>query len=87
MVRKENNNLDRVFMDDGVTSTGLYTFKFLIRGKPWLLSIDDQTPYDNSGGVPPLYADGSSLIWVPLLEKAWAKVKGTYKQYENYPSH
>jgi len=68
-----------VLQDSEVSSTGLYTYKFLIRGKPWLFSSDDQLPYDNSGLTPPLYADPSSEIWVALLEKAWAKAKGTWK--------
>eukprot|EP00355_Strombidium_rassoulzadegani_P002025 CAMPEP_0168607688 /NCGR_PEP_ID=MMETSP0449_2-20121227/195_1 /TAXON_ID=1082188 /ORGANISM="Strombidium rassoulzadegani, Strain ras09" /LENGTH=56 /DNA_ID=CAMNT_0008647559 /DNA_START=207 /DNA_END=377 /DNA_ORIENTATION=- len=52
----------------------------LVRGKPWLVTIDDRVPCETQTTSCTLsYADGSSQMWVALLEKAWAKVKGTYQ--------
>lgn len=64
---------------------GIYGIKFFIRGKPWIVSIDNKLPfgYSYSSGY---YLrginsqNGDSAMWAPILEKAWAKVKGGYQR-------
>lgn len=64
--------------------------KFYIRGKPWIVTVDDEVLVYNryTGSLldstitrTPNYAqlgDDNSL-WGAILEKAWAKVKGSYE--------
>ena len=60
--------------------------RFYIRGKPWIVDVDDilyfKDPESNpDSDVPVLrFAPRSSRgdMWAPVLEKAWAKVKGSY---------
>jgi len=78
--------LDNIFLND-INDSGIYALKFYIRGKPWIITVDDETihvaddyllkPHINNSA---LFASihGDSL-WVPIFEKAWAKMKGNYE--------
>lgn len=61
------------------SSIGLYGIKFYVRGKPWVVTVDDKLLY-SSGTL--LYAQPADdgAMWAPILEKAWAKIKGNYAQ-------
>jgi len=73
-----------VFLTQTKNSVGIYGVRFFIRGKPWVVTIDDSFLYSKPGAnyLPLLkFAQPNSAntaIWGPLLEKAWAKVKGSY---------
>lgn len=69
--------IKNVFLTQDVNSSGIYALKLFIRGKPWILTIDDNI-MRFSGGDPYFSTVGDSM-WVPLLEKGWAKMKGTYE--------
>lgn len=65
-----------VFLTQEKNDAGIYALQFYIRGKPWIITIDDTILR---------YSDGSNYfskiednLWIPLLEKGWAKVKGSY---------
>ena len=67
---------------------GAYGINFYINGKPKLILVDDSFPCikakrrnDNSNSI----SFGSSFekeIWVSLIEKAYAKIRGTYQKTE-----
>lgn len=71
------------FVNPETNDEGIYNVRFFIRGKPWIISIDDYlfTFEDNTGQTRLMYGfqseDGRS-VWGAILEKAWAKVKGNY---------
>jgi hypothetical protein len=62
---------------------GIYGIKFYIRGKPWVVSIDDKLAFNNYYNSYQLrgvnVGEDSSSMWAPILEKAWAKVKGSFE--------
>ena len=58
---------------------GLYGIRFYIRGKPWVVTVDDKMLFQNGQLKYMRVADNNSM-WAPILEKAWAKVKGNYAQ-------
>ena len=67
---------------------GIYLIKFYIRGKQWLVQVDDQVLVDASDALQ--FAQKSSkfsttgnYIWVSILEKAWIKVLGNYNSYKS----
>lgn len=67
---------------------GLYGVRFYVRGKPWVVVVDDHLLFDNRTGSEELLYGKNRLelgMWVPILEKAWAKVKGTYEQINGGP--
>jgi calpain-15 len=66
---------------------GLYVIQLHIRGKPWLVQIDDYilVEYTQKGWFQFKYADidkHKKTIWPLLLEKAWAKTMGGYTNAE-----
>ena len=77
-----------VFLTQEINSEGIYAVKFYIRGKPWLVTVDDEVVLTATqkklGRVRSwqhLYAHigDDNSIWGAILEKSWAKVKGSYK--------
>lgn len=68
------------FENTDKSESGLYNVRFYIRGKPWTVSIDDYLAFHDYSD-PELVAGhigADGAIWGPLMEKAWAKVKGNY---------
>lgn len=68
-----------MFLTSEINEEGIYAMRFYIRGKPWVVTVDDEVLFYN--GQPEytkVGADGS--IWSPLVEKAFAKIKGNYAQ-------
>ena len=67
-------------------SEGIYAFKIYIRGIPWVVSIDSNLAFKNPTNPQLLFAQIDPLnqvMWGPLFEKAWAKVKGSYATSAN----
>ena len=73
-----------VFLVDEKNTAGIYAFELFIRGKPWVVDIDDTMLWQ----FPPPYVASlvysqldqtNTVIWSALLEKAWAKIRGSYE--------
>ena len=66
--------------------SGIIGIKLYIRGKPWVVSIDDKLFFYSSGSNKYLKFnqpdDTGKIFWAAILEKAWAKVKGNYEMAE-----
>ena len=71
--------------DEDLNNNGIYTLKFFIRGKPWLVTVDDIFLFQNENNPSLYYSKLSSdnSMWSALIEKAWAKLKGSYTQAWN----
>lgn len=75
---------DRVqdlFVTKEINAAGIYLIRFYINGNETPIIVDDHLPVTASGR--PAFAtcrDGE--IWVSILEKAWAKLHGTYARTE-----
>jgi len=74
-----------MFITKEVNNSGIYAIQFYINGARKVVHVDDYLPTQ-----PNFY--GSNLImgsskdpgelWIPLIEKAWAKLHGSYCQIE-----
>jgi len=78
-VAKKPGRLEKIFLNDELSSNGIYGLNFYILGVPHTVIIDDQLPLNSSGssvfaGVSP---DGA--LWGPIIEKAFAKLHGNYE--------
>ena len=68
---------DKVFIDKERTENGCYRVRFLIRGIPKIVCVDDSFPAD-SKNMFAFAMSGRRELWVQVLEKAWAKVNQSY---------
>ena len=78
-VSENDQRLQNLFVNKAQVAAGIYALNVFVRGKPTIVTVDDYIP-TNSGS--PIFAglgvDGA--LWGPILEKAWAKVSGTYER-------
>lgn len=74
------NILKRLFCNrkQTVNDAGVYCIRLFLRGKPWMLTIDDDIAFDNTTDKLYFSKANNNVIWPVLLEKAFAKMKGTY---------
>ena len=88
---KNKNYIKNLFHITEKTYEHAYGINFFINGKKKLILVDDYFPYiqmmnKNTKSITNNFCFASSFeneIWVSLLEKAWAKVKGNYNILEN----
>lgn len=72
--------LENIFLTTELNQAGIYAMKLFIRGKPWIITIDDTFAFlrkENNLRYAKFDIYNNAL-WAPLLEKAIAKVKGHY---------
>ena len=70
-----------IFVTQDVNSAGIYLVKFFINGVESPVIIDDYLPTRYNR---PCYANSKDgELWVMLLEKAWAKLHGSYSRIES----
>jgi len=73
-----------VFLTQEENKSGIYAIRFFVRGKPHVVTVDDtflfyDDPYDGNTRKPYYARIGqNNQYWAMILEKAWAKLKGTY---------
>jgi len=72
------DRIKKLFVQDSYNKEGIFALKLHVKGKPEYITIDDKLPY---GSSTPYFAkksvDGS--WWMPILEKAYAKVFMNYE--------
>ena len=72
--------LQDLFVTKSINEQGLYLVNFYIRGRKWVMSVDDEflfeKKYDNLRFSK--YRPESNTLWVPIIEKAFAKLRGNY---------
>ena len=75
---------DRVkdmFVTKEVNEAGIYMVKFFINGNETPIIVDDHLPI-RANGKPAFATCRDGELWVSILEKAWAKLHGTYARTE-----
>ena len=73
--------IEALFYTKEINDAGIYLVKFFINGNETPVTIDDYLPCKKNGGPAFAYSKNGEL-WVSLLEKAWAKLHGTYARME-----
>jgi calpain-15 len=79
------NRVERIFITKDVNEAGCYAVKLYINGEEKVVVVDDYFPYDpfkDDWAMAKPSADESKEIWVLIIEKAWAKVFGSYQRIE-----
>ena len=81
-ISKHPEILDKIFITEELNQAGIYAVKLYIRGKPWIVTVDDTFLFlEKENNLRYAKFDiYSNALWAPILEKAFAKVKGNYYQ-------
>ena len=80
--------IKRIFLTQTINEAGCYAVQLYINGERRTVVVDDYFPYDSATETwafsQPSRVDNTRLseIWVLVLEKAWAKVFGSYQRIE-----
>ena len=69
--------LKNVFLTQEKNNAGIYAVKLYVRGKPWIITVDDEMMFYEQQPYFAMPGDNGSL-WGPILEKAFAKAIGSY---------
>ena len=65
-----------------VNTAGIYLLKFFINGIETPVIVDDYLPVNMKTGKLAFAYSKQGELWVSLLEKAWAKLNGSYASCE-----
>jgi calpain-15 len=66
-----------------VNSAGIYLVTLFVNGKITPVIVDDWFPVDDAGDEAAFCSSESGEIWGMLLEKAWAKLHGSFQRIES----
>jgi len=70
--------INSVFLTKEKNDAGIHAVRFFIRGKPWVIDVDDRMFYDDYDKLIFATESKNGLMWGPILEKVFAKIKGAY---------
>ena len=73
-----NNLIARLFETNRTNSAGIYRVRLCKNGEWQSVTIDDLIPCDSSTNKPVFSENNGPELWVVLLEKAYAKLHGSY---------
>lgn len=71
--------ISQIFKTQTVQENGCYEILFRLNGEWKIVLVDDYFPCDKKTKEPIFSKPIGAELWVMLLEKAWAKVNGGYK--------
>ena len=73
------DRLKDIFITKEINDAGCYALKLFINGEPERVVVDDYFPWHTfNKNWAFSRSNGEHEIWVLLLEKAWAKIYGSY---------
>jgi len=72
-------NIKRLFDIKKADKEGQYIVNLSLNGENYKIEIDDYIPYYEKAKKPAFSYSKTNELWVMLLEKAWAKVCGSYE--------
>lgn len=88
MLTEHPKRIRKLFATDKVNSQGIYGINMCKNGEAQTVIIDDFIPCNGGENAGPCFSKGHGPeLWVILLEKAWAKIHGSYERIIGGQSH
>ena len=78
MMTTHDERIDKLFITKEKNQIGIYHLKLFVNGLRTSIVIDDFVPCNPETGKPAFIYSTFQEIWAILLEKAWAKLHGSY---------
>jgi calpain-15 len=79
LASQQPNEIAKLFITSEYNDAGCYAMRLLVNGYPQVIVVDDYIPYDKITKCPVFAGKKTKNIWPMLLEKAWAKINGSYE--------
>ena len=79
------DRITRLFLTDRINDYGIFAVNIKKNGEAKEVVIDDYFPCED--GEPCFSKANGNELWVLILEKAWAKVHGSYERIEAGHAH
>lgn len=77
------DRIKRIFKNQELNTSGCYAMEFYISGEMKTVVVDDRFPYcPHKERWAFSRSSSTNEIWVLLIEKAWAKIFGSYQRIE-----
>jgi hypothetical protein len=70
----------KIFLTQELNKEGIVAFRFFVGGRPRVITIDHNVPWKNSQHLMFAQTSEDKGSWIPLLEKAYAKLAGNYEK-------
>ena len=73
--------VEKIFLTQDLNSEGIYAVRLYIKGKPEIVTVDEKLPWISASK--PMFARQNAedqSWWIPIVEKAYAKVHGNYER-------
>ncbi len=81
------DRIKKIFLTQEINDAGCYAVTVYINGEKRTVVVDDYFPFDATTNrwamSRPSKEEGTNEIWVLILEKAWAKIFGSYQRIES----
>lgn len=77
-----SDRVDKIFITKQANTAGIYQVTLYITGEEKVITVDDYFPFCPSKNDWAFSKSVDNEIWVLILEKAWAKVHGSYQRIE-----
>jgi len=74
--------IKRIFLTKELNDEGIVAVRFFVGGRPRVITIDSSVPLKNSDSNLFSQTPSDKSAWIPLLEKAYAKLAGNYEKIE-----
>ena len=73
------NRIEKVFLNDSLSNTGIYGCQMYALGVPVTVTVDDVLPLDDDGHTVFAKVGSDQALWPLVLEKCFAKLHGNYE--------
>ena len=79
LAQQQPYEIEKLFITTESNTSGWYAMRLLVNGWYQTIVVDDFIPFDPKSKRPLFAGKKTKNIWPMLLEKAWAKINGSYE--------
>ena len=79
-IAQNPERIKAMFEQYGINRAGIYVLKFYINGILTHVTVDDFIPVIKGTKKPAFAQNKDGKLWISLVEKAWAKLHGSYSR-------
>lgn len=87
LLAEKPSRIEKLFITKDPSEWGVYAVELCVHGEKKVVVVDDFFPCTGPTGGPCFSKANGSELWVMILEKAWAKVYGSYERTERGTSN